>query len=135
MLICVLRLFTIIGSLITSSLGKVEIILTKTSERSQTNLFVKHLISVLQQQHSSGLTSPGVQAQTVNIWVTDFTGVQGFAVSSCDGSAEKHMWDPLYVGNALIWECSVRAGDVSPDMPCALGLVRFQVTPGFKIME
>lgn len=42
-LICVLRLFTIIGSLITSSLGKVEIILMKTSERSPTNLFVNTL--------------------------------------------------------------------------------------------
>lgn len=74
-LICVLRLSAIIGSLITPSLRKMERILMKTSERSQTNLFQKYLICVLQQQHSSGLTSSGVETQTVKIWVTDFAGI------------------------------------------------------------
>lgn len=82
--IWLLWFLTIIGTLLTSSHGKMEIILMKTSERSQINPLQKYLISVLQQQLSSGLTNSGVETQSVNTWGMDFTGIQGFVVPSCD---------------------------------------------------
>lgn len=137
-LICLLRLLTIIGNLITSSHGKMERILVGTSQGCQRNCLQKYLICVLQQQQSSGLARSGVEGQTVNVWQISL-GFRGLLYPTVLRSAENTCGTHL---SWLLspWQCS-DLGELSQGcwcLPrCALcsGFGQVLAPPGIKITD
>lgn len=94
-LICLLRFLSIMGSLITSSHGKMGMILMKRSERNQAKPLSKVPCFCPSAAAELRADSSGVEAQTVNTWVRDFTGLRVFLCPAGVISAENTRGTPL----------------------------------------
>lgn len=94
-LICLLRFLSIMGSLITSSHGKMRMILMKRSERNQAKPLSKVPCFCPSAAAELMADSSGVEAQTVNNWVRDFTGLRVLLCPAGVISAENTRGTPL----------------------------------------